>query len=152
MLLAPAVLHDGDGVGRGVELAVGKVFEETTLRAEPWIVRVDGRLWIAVLQVLADDGGIIERELAVHEGRHLGPWVHVHEVTPVAVAVERPHALEGQSLLVQRDPYLPRVGAEHIVVEREHVRRPSTRGRTNPVGPASDLEVRRQSAGGAAPG
>ena len=81
-------------LGRGVELAVGKVFEETTLRTEPWIVRVDGRLWMAVLQVLADDGRVVEREVAVDEGRHLGPWVHVYEVAPVAVAVERPHALE----------------------------------------------------------
>src|SRR5439155_18792037 len=59
-----AEFHDGNGVERGVKLRVRQVFKEATLRAEPWIARVDGRLGIAVLQVLADDGRVVEREVA----------------------------------------------------------------------------------------
>src|SRR4029450_6967135 len=53
---------------------------------------------------------------------------------PIAVAVQGSDPLEGHVLLVEGDPYLPRVGAEHVVVEREHVPRPSTPGRMNPEG------------------
>ena len=142
MRFTSAEFHDGDRVGRSVKLCVGQVFEKATLGAAAWIARVDGRLGMTVLQVLADDGRVVERELAVHERRDLCARVHMQEVCPIAVAVQGSDPLEGHALLVQGDPYLPGVGAEHVVVEREHVARPSTLGRMNPED-TGDVVLRR---------
>jgi hypothetical protein len=59
-----AEFHDGDGVGGRVKLCVRQVFEQATLGAAAWIAGVEGRLSMTVLQVFADDGRVIERELA----------------------------------------------------------------------------------------
>ena len=120
MRFASPHLDDGDRKERGVELGVREVFEEPALRARSRLPRIDGRRGIAVLQVLADDGRVVEVDIPVDERRHFRAGVHVEEVGPVAVAVQRAHALEGDALLVEHDAHLPRVGTEHVVVERQH--------------------------------
>src|SRR5439155_608227 len=60
------------------------------------------------------------RDGLIGERRHCGAGVHVGEVGPVPLAVRRAHALEGGALLIERDAHLPRLGTEHVVVERQH--------------------------------
>ena len=132
MHLAAAHLHYGDRVCRGVQLRVGQVLDEATLGPETGIRRVKRRLGVAVLEILADDRRVVEREPVLDERRNLGARIHMDEIRPVAVPVECPHALKGKPLLVQCDPDLARVGAEDVVEKGEHESRlPSGRSQSH---------------------
>ena len=62
MALPAAELDDGNGVGRCIELRVRDVLNEATFRALAWVRGVESGLGIAVLEILADDGGVVEWE------------------------------------------------------------------------------------------
>jgi len=102
-----AEFHDGDGIGCSVKLCVRNVFDKAATprgavdQAGRWAAPGSGP------PDTADDGRVVEGEVAVHQRRHLRARVHMQEVRPIAVAVEGSDPLEGHPLLVERDPYLP---------------------------------------------
>jgi hypothetical protein len=120
VLLAAAHLDDRDGVGGSIELGVGQILDQPALGACARVARIERRLGVSILEVLADHGGVVQGEIAVDDGRHLRARVHVQEVRPVAVAMQRADALERNLLLVEDDAHLPRVWTEHVIKQCEH--------------------------------
>jgi hypothetical protein len=123
-------LHERHRIHGRVELRVGEVLHEPALRAQASVGRIERGLRMTVLEVLADQGGIIEREVVVDERGNLGSGVHVDEVRAVAVPVECAHPLERHALLVEGNPNLAGVWAKDVVEKRQHVPRLPTPGTT----------------------
>src|SRR5262249_60449893 len=123
----------------GEEALVGRRLELAGAGALSDVARVELWLWIAVLEVLEDDGRVVELHRPVDQHRHLGLRIDRQDVRVLRL-VSRASERDGdqvvlEPLLVERDARLAREEAEGSRVEF-HAAPPA-----RPVSPARGIEL-----------